>query len=432
MENLPLTSNSALLNLPIELLGMVLDFMESTSLKKLALVNRACRQLARSRQFAEVHLDATLSSEALVRVLASETEERMKNNGSTSVPSLGACIRRMTVAIERVYPHHETGQRRHRHWYHGPKPWGPHAALDDICLSKLQMVICNGMILSHLQFLEWNHESYLSPSFFGALACSSLQQLTLHNPPISDDFNIRLLEDTIAHSWPLKYLHLDLGQDLEMEKTRADRMWTSILRACASTLETLIWSNEWRYDEDSQPFRENLPDFPFLRNFRLGAILPREDASFIEHFLKSNLINLSFEHASSSVDEALDRRGNMPFLENFAYYKPILSFLQANATLTKIDFETSGFSENVLESEVLPLLSTFLNLTSLRVAWLDFSTISKLPETSLQLTGNIHTLEQLCIRCGCKGRYGRSTWKVGHGAIRRQLSPLTRLKKLAL
>ena len=436
MENLPLTSDSVLLNLPIELLGTVLEFMEFTSLEKLALVNRVCRQLARSRQFAEVHLQADLSSEALLHLLASETEERMKNNGSASLPSLGACIRRMTVevnppiVVNTPYRLRGKGQRRVSRWF---GPWGLYTPVDDICLSKLQMVICNGITLPHLQSLDWNHQIYLSPSFFGALACSSLQHLTLCNPPISDNFNIRLLEDSMSHSWPLRYLHLELGQKLEMERIRADQMWTSVLRACAPTLKTLVWSDEWRpHGEDPQPFQGNLPDFPSLRNFRLGAISPREDASFIDHFLKSNLINLSFERASSSVDEALGRRGNMPSLENFAYHKPLLSFLQANSTLTKIDFETSGFSGDMLESQILPLLSTFPNLTSLRVAWPHFPTVSELPEKSLGLIGNIRSLDQLCIRCGCSGEDRRSWWKVDHGAIRQQLLPLARLKKLAL
>lgn len=84
----------------IEILGLILEFVESSSLPALALVNSDCRQLARSRQFVDVRLDYSNSSEALVRLLVSETRERGMNNGSTLLLSLGAYIRRLTVSID--------------------------------------------------------------------------------------------------------------------------------------------------------------------------------------------------------------------------------------------------------------------------------------------------------------------------------------------
>jgi hypothetical protein len=93
-------STSAFLRVPIEILGLILGYADSPSLAALALVNSDCRQLARSRQFADVCLDYSESSEALVRLLVSEAGERRMNNGSTSLPSLGACIRRLTVSID--------------------------------------------------------------------------------------------------------------------------------------------------------------------------------------------------------------------------------------------------------------------------------------------------------------------------------------------
>jgi hypothetical protein len=94
------TSSSALFKLPVEVLELILEFVESSSLAALALVNSDCRQLARSRQFVDVRLDYNYSSAALVRLLVAETEERRANNGSTLRPSLGACIRRLTVSID--------------------------------------------------------------------------------------------------------------------------------------------------------------------------------------------------------------------------------------------------------------------------------------------------------------------------------------------
>jgi hypothetical protein len=77
----------------------------------------------------------------------------------------------------------------------------------------------------------------------------------------------------------------------------------------------------------------------------------------------------------------------------------------------------------------LPLLSTFSNLTSLRVVWPPSCLL--LPETGLRLISNLHTLNQLGIWCGYVGGWRRN-WKVDHEAIRQHLSPLKYLKKLAL
>lgn len=50
-------SNNLLFKLPLEILGEILQNVDSASLADLALVNHDCRQWARSRQFASIKLD---------------------------------------------------------------------------------------------------------------------------------------------------------------------------------------------------------------------------------------------------------------------------------------------------------------------------------------------------------------------------------------
>jgi hypothetical protein len=57
MENRPLKSTAPLLRLPYEVLGNILSNVDPDSLGDLALVNRDCRQLARSRQFSSICFD---------------------------------------------------------------------------------------------------------------------------------------------------------------------------------------------------------------------------------------------------------------------------------------------------------------------------------------------------------------------------------------
>lgn len=73
----------------------------------LALVNRDCRQLARSRQFASIQLDYSDSSFALITALTAAGKERSENKGFSVSPSLGACTRRITVATHPGWVSHQ-------------------------------------------------------------------------------------------------------------------------------------------------------------------------------------------------------------------------------------------------------------------------------------------------------------------------------------
>ena len=433
-------SDSALFKLPVEILGLILGFVEPSSLATLALVNRECRQLARSRQFAGVHLDYSHSSEALVHFLVSETEERMANNGSTSLPSLGVCIRRMTVAtstdiLRRRFDIPEVKFGSDRELYRSlleaqqPKWEVAYKAVEGFYLPLVQTILCYGKTLPHLDFLDWEDSISLSPSFYNAIACSSIQNLKLYRPTVNEDFEITLPQTLASQGWLLRSLHLELTLDLDVQwKRTTARLCASILRLCAPTLETLVWSN-LGYN-DYQTFGDGLlPNFPCLRNLHLGGFLNLADTSVMDAFLKSKLVNLSIMLRIDLVNMALDNCGRILSLEILSMCKPSLSFLQTNTQLSKIDFNYEGFSAESLEIEVLPLLSTFSNLTSLRVVWP--SSCLLLPETGLRLISNLHTLSQLGISCGYVGGW-RHNWKVDHEAIRLHLSSLKYLKKLSL
>lgn len=274
-----------------------------------------------------------------------------------------------------------------------------------------------------MQFININ----LSPSFFNALACSSIQHLKFYRPTVNEEFEISLPQTLVSQGWSLRTLDLEFGWVFEIKATTAQSC-VSILRLCAATLEILVWSN--LRDDDYQTLGDSLlPNFPCLRILHLNRIVVA-DSSIMDAFLKSKLVNLSISwRVDPIIKKALDACGRIPSLEALSMSKPPLSFLQANSQLSKIDFQLEGFSPESLEVEVLPLLSTFSNLTSLRVYWPESRSL--LPETGLRLIGNLHNLHQLGIWCGIVGRW-RRTWEVDHEAIRQHLCPLKHLKKLAL
>ena len=85
------SSTAPLFKLPFEILGSILEHVPPASLASLALVNRDCWQLARSRQFASIQLDYSHSSFGLISQLSREKKQREVNAGLTASPSLGAC-----------------------------------------------------------------------------------------------------------------------------------------------------------------------------------------------------------------------------------------------------------------------------------------------------------------------------------------------------
>jgi hypothetical protein len=108
-EGQPFSTNFLLSRLPLELVWHVVKLVNDEDLGSLALVNRDCRQLARSRQFATIKLDYSDSAIGILGVLVNECKERSENNSKTRPPSIGACIRSITVAAD-----HRWITRRHK------------------------------------------------------------------------------------------------------------------------------------------------------------------------------------------------------------------------------------------------------------------------------------------------------------------------------
>ena len=77
-EGQPFSSDFLLSRLPIELTWHIVKQVAKEDLRNLALVNRDCRQLARSRQFATVELDDSDRAISTLDTLVKEYEERLK------------------------------------------------------------------------------------------------------------------------------------------------------------------------------------------------------------------------------------------------------------------------------------------------------------------------------------------------------------------
>lgn len=439
MEGRAISSDAQLLQLPVEILGVLLQYLTSESLSALALVNRDCCQLARSRQFANVRLDYGDSSMALVMKLMEEALERHRNNDYTLSPSIGACIRRITVATD---PQMVT-QR------HGVSLGESSLDLEirrkimavadkfysSIYLAPLISILSDRNAAPHLELVDWEDRIVLPQTFFRSLVTCHAKHVKLYRVAVEEQFELSLAESLKTRGWPLRTLHLEILPDIwNVDKITVYPLCYSILRLCAPTLESLTWD---LVDDNDVPLPENLgqaPQFTRLRKLQLGQ-LRRVDFPMLEALVCDGLRELGVDINTSPVYTAFfQQRGLIRSLEKLHWTNPgetrleswEVQFLRANRQLQHLSFSFAIPIEE-LEFQLLPLLAaSFTHLKSLSVQWQSTS-ISK---RALGAISNIKSLEQISLSAG--EQFGwKHDWLINHQDMREYLSRLPLLRKLA-
>lgn len=173
-ERKPPHSTAILFIIQCEILSDVIEYLDTKSLAVLALANRDCRQLARSRQFSIVLFDYSDSSVGLIKKLLSEGKKREQSlHGTASHPSIGACIRRITVVTNREFISKRHGISFKHVIRQGIFEYTPQAAqmrqaVTEVSrafftgyASDLQSVFLNRKILPHLERLDWAKNSHI-------------------------------------------------------------------------------------------------------------------------------------------------------------------------------------------------------------------------------------------------------------------------------
>lgn len=207
----------------------------------------------------------------------SEGEERTANSGLTQFPSLGACIRRITVATHPGCFSARHGIGLGRRFNALAEDLRKTRLADasrtyfDVYLQTIQCIFSNRSVLPHLELLDWEDKIALPQSFYNSLACSSLQHLKLYRVRVEEEFTIRLPSALATEGWRLRSLHLDIFPSVDkLGEISISPLCNSILRLCASTLESLTWESS--YKGDLQSFATDhldLPRFFNLRNLKL-------------------------------------------------------------------------------------------------------------------------------------------------------------------
>ena len=430
-------STTRLLNVPMEVLALVVQKVPETSLASLALVNSDCRQLARSRQFASLHFDYSDRTLAIIDKLKEEATDRSNLGGLTGKSALGPCIRRLTVATHpgwikyrhnvelsedfNALPRRESSSRLIAAYH----------ALFDRYYTSIQDLLSNRSVLPHIELLDWEDTITLQPFFFDAIAQSTIQHLKIYRIRVDKLFTIDMPTYQPSRSWPLRSLYLELMPAMSNLRLDVSCLCTSILRACAPTLQSLAWDTSSR-----NPINTNglgaCPPFPSLRHLRL-AFLRFADVCYLNELVHDELNSLDVNTSSSSASsEFFDRRGRIPALKIFVWKASnlteshSLAFLKANPQISKLSIPRAA-PTTLLEDRILPLLAqSFTNLTSLSLVWDGLSISFQAMESITQIT----TLQQLHLSAGHQLGW-RHDWLIDHGTMRRYLRHLPLLKKIA-
>jgi hypothetical protein len=429
--NRPPASDTALFKLPIEILGLILQHIPSSSLPSLALVNSDCRQLARSAQFASVKFDYSRESQLLLRSLSDEYLRRDPNER----PGIASCIRRITVATDPRYIQHylqvsldddfanldtETQDSRLK---------SASQAVFEVYFPLLQNLICDPAILPHLELLDWEDKIDLSKSFFNALSRSNIQHLKVFRVGIAEEFKLELSSPLIKYEWPLRSLHLEISPSIgASDICNISPLCHSMLRLSACTLESLTWiSQPWTVLDTFAVDNIDPPRFPRLCYLELSRLVFKDYAT-LGALVHDGIRVLNVCGDTELTKKFFSTRGRIPSLKVFVWdgpESPPTEFLQSNVQLSKLSM---GYRlPNDVIEELLPILSSsFYTLTSLYICWHSDS----IPDSALKTIATLKTLRQLHLTAGEQLGW-RHSWLINHNKMLKILSPLSSLEKLA-
>ena len=427
----PVTSQTMLFRLPIELVHEVITYLDTTDLRSLALADRDCRQLARSRLFASVVLDYSDAKRALLDMLSlHEARSRRDNGGVTENPSIGACIRRVTVVKQstevrnrqRRYPADDCLGYQDR--------WADETIFSPCGSYFLDIAKALRFSLPNLDEFIWEDSASLPRYMLMAIASSPIRHLGLHYVRLSPDreYQFPLLEQ---QKWALRSLDVKVGP--HTGSWELSKLCTSILEAAAPTLEKLTWRD---YEEAEMSLGGSIIRFPRLRTLLIDTIRMPE-GRVLESFFPSGARNCVLRSVSIKVQSSheggfLAQRGRIQGLESLSLHATSQSdsttvdatFLSANPHLKSLTL--CGYKPEQLTPRLLPLLASNFKFLTTLILYFAPSMISNrdLPLTAI---GLLPSLTSLWI-------VARPTypWTVDVQQTITALSPLRNLTRLAL
>ncbi|KAL8819591.1 MAG: hypothetical protein Q9223_002010 [Gallowayella weberi] len=302
-------------------------------------------------------------------------------------------------------------------------------------LTTIEHIFSNQNVLPHLNLLDWEDTTSLQPCFFDAVSKSSVQHFKVFLASLDRTTIINPPSHQISGLWPLRTLYLNVFPQWSSLQLDVSTSFDSFFRLCSTTLESLTWCyyNTGRPLISTDQFGPT-PVFPALRHLRLAGI-HFADTSILDELVHDKLVSLDVD--TRLAQDFFNRRGPIPGLRTFLWsafplplkYTVSLTFLQSNSHISKLKFSFPT-PASLLNYRILPLLAkSFTHLKSLSLRW-DYKE-DDISALALDLISRLSTLEQLHLSPGCSYD-DYHYWLIDHDKMRRHLSKLPSLKKLAL
>lgn len=438
-----------LFNLSEEAVGGILSYLTGADLASLALVDKDCRQLARTRQFRSVFINFSTASMALLTALVEEGRERVASTFKQGHNRwrLGACIQRITVCQEALPNEEEEKEKQRaatRTWFESRMK--TNAAVEFHASHMNALVLVLRVAVPNLQFLDWKDRIPITPLIGSAIVGSRITKLELHHIILSKDFALDQ-DQFVKANWQIRCLLLNITV-AGFHAPHSTNFVGSILRLAAPTLEELIWSGSgFSSTAQKQSLGEKQVQFPNLRKLQLSWVIADDTvwSALIPANENPTLVQIWLDFPDTDLMQLLARRGHISSLAhlicigfNHDNLPKLVSFITANPQLQSFRHgkQIREYSENPLPGPIseghhrlLPIFnpSSFLALTSLALVW----TTLAIPPMALRSIAAITTLQRLWLSAGCQGGQ-ELDWLVDHKILRKRLRPLKLLQWLVL
>lgn len=410
-------------------MGQIMSYLGGSDLAALAMVDKDCRQLARTCQFSSVLINFSTASMALLNTLVSEARVRTSNPAGPHRWSLGACIRRMSIAVE------DPPKSDPMAWINREGKGGKAGEYHRSHLIALEHVLQGAV--PNLDFLDWKDKVSMIPSLATAIASSPITTLELHAVSLTHEFEIGIPSKRPA--WRLRKLLLGLNTPgYFTESVSTVKFTRSILEFAAPSLEKLVWDGSLegvqfgrRHSFGSEPIH-----FLKLRELQMTRVLM--DDTVLPSLIPATdeevqLTHLWLDTQDKNLAPFLAKRGHIPTLKHLNWMDisshdidQCVSFIAVNPQLQA--FQLQDPSAGLLDVQLIPLFTrSFHGLTSLALVW----ETPKISPGSLGQVGRLFTLKYLWLSAG--KQWGEDLdWLVDHQVLKRKLRPLKQLERFAL
>ncbi|KAM0212694.1 hypothetical protein ACHAQI_004650 [Fusarium lateritium] len=464
MDGRPRASGSKLLQLPAEILATIVDYVGTNrrAIRRLALVNSDCRQLARTRQFAKVEYNYSQKMTTLITELLKERQDR---------PSIKDCVRHFTYS-----PDPEEARKQHpmayRLWmseYRNYMSREDETMLDLTHAMYKSYQMAAALVasqMSNLETLIWHDQLVTSKETFTALAMSKAHSLKLRNVEISEGWS---LGPAISRrNRPLRSLYLDVqvrplpgtddrgGRDNSQPNPGND-FFKSLFQLFAPTLESLTWLLISRPHWGPLSLDTTSKSFPRLRSLRLnsvpGSLDKQSFASLMAAPLRTLELSWRFVEDYKNVVRALEPYASLEALliRDIDTVESISDLVRRHHTLQKLyliqEYDGPKQTYTCYEDLLTPLGGgQFDNLRSLCLVWGGDNDDEGAPTFdmtagSLAAISELTSLEQLALGCAVAQIFRTSgpefwnedmhQWIINHNTLQAYLEKLKNLQQLA-